>query len=63
MPRSDGAYYNLDMNEEESPKLQVDLDWKAEAQAEKARLEAKAETQATESTNPQGELPEASFQT
>jgi hypothetical protein len=50
---------------EENPasKIQVDADWKAEAQAEKERLSAKEVEKAEEPTGPGGpqELPEADF--
>jgi Domain of unknown function (DUF1844) len=52
-------------NEDETPKLQVDSDWKAEAQAEKERLtlqEQKKRGQAPAGGDPaRGTLPEASF--
>jgi len=46
-----------------APKLQIDSDWKAEAQAEKERLAAKeAEASAAADGQPApGELPEANF--
>jgi hypothetical protein len=53
--------------DESAPKLHVDADWKAEAQAEKERLAAKEKAQAeagTEGGGPEGRgLPEASFRT
>ena len=50
------------MTSEEQPKLHVDSDWKAQAQAEKERLDREAEATAEkrEKTRP-GELPEADF--
>ena len=50
--------------EESAPKIHVDSDWKAEAQAEKAKLEAqeKAKQQETEKDGEQpGKLPKADF--
>ena len=49
--------------QEPAPKLHVDADWKAEAQAEKERLAEKEAQQAAEggSTPGAGELPEADF--
>lgn len=51
--------------EEETPRLHIDSDWKAEAQAEKERLAAKEKAQADAGGGPGGprELPEASFKT
>lgn len=47
---------------DETPKLHIDSDWKAEAQAEKERLAAKAEEKTAEAGNPApGELPPADF--
>lgn len=47
------------------PKIQVDSDWKAQAQAEKERLvKIEKEIEAARADNPSGgELPEASFRT
>jgi hypothetical protein len=53
--------------DEPTPKLQVDADWKAQAQAEKERLTAEESARAAEA--PEGapggrpEMPEASFKT
>ena len=48
---------------EEEPKIQIDTDWKAEAQAEKERL-AKKESEADPGERPRpGELPKADFRT
>ena len=47
-----------------APKIQVDSDWKAEAQAEKERLAKADETAESEGGSPKpGELPPADFQT
>ncbi len=52
------------MNQDDpSPKLQVDSDWKAEAQAEKERLAQQEEAKAESGEGRPGELPEASFKT
>ena len=51
-------------DQEPAPKLHVDADWKAEAQAEKERLaakEAEASTNPDGNTGAPGELPEANF--
>ncbi len=51
------------MNEQE-PKIQIDSDWKAEAQAEKVRLAREAEaSEGQPSRRGVGELPPADFQT
>ena len=50
------------MSQEEAPKIQVDADWKAEAQAEKERL-AQAEERVKSRQPAQGELPPAEFRT
>ena len=51
------------MNEQE-PKIQIDSDWKAEAQAEKARLAREAEaSEGQPDRRSVGELPPADFQT
>ena len=51
------------MNEQE-PKIQIDSDWKAEAQAEKARLTSEAEaSEGQPDRRSVGELPPAYFQT
>lgn len=53
------------MTQDEKPKLHIDSDWKAEAQAEKERLAQKEqESQAKRGPGAAGEqgLPEASFQ-
>lgn len=56
------------MAEESTPKLQIDSDWKAEAQREKERLAEKEQAKKPASggkgaaaAGPEGELPEASF--
>ena len=47
---------------EEPPKLHIDSDWKAEAQAEKERLAAEADQKTAQAaTPPPGELPPADF--
>ena len=47
---------------DETPKLHIDSDWKAEAQAEKERLAAAVEEKVTEGAAPaSGELPPADF--
>lgn len=47
---------------DDTPKLHIDSDWKAEAQAEKERFAAKAEEKTTETGVPApGELPPADF--
>ena len=49
---------------DDAPKIQVDSDWKAEAQAEKERLAKAAEAaEATGGSPKPGELPPADFQT
>ena len=51
-------------DQDSAPKLHIDADWKAEAQAEKERLAAKEEERAKtegERTGAPGELPEANF--
>ncbi len=45
-----------------APKILIDTDWKAEAQAEKARLAQKADEAATKGGSRPGEMPPASFQ-
>ena len=49
--------------ENEAPKIQVDTDWKAEAQAEKERLSQNEadRSKAAEEAGPAGELPPADF--
>ena len=51
------------MSQPEEPKIQIDSDWKAEAQAEKERLAKKEkETEAKRDDGPApGQLPEVSF--
>lgn len=53
------------MSDEDAPKLHIDSDWKAEAQAEKERLAQKASAQAEEKAQgggaAPGELPPADF--
>ena len=51
--------------DEDGPKLQIDSDWKAEAQAEKERLarEGEEKAQAREAAGEGRKLPEASFAT
>ena len=49
-------------SDEQPPKIHVDTDWKAEAQAEKDRLsKQEAERQEEVGANPPGELPPADF--
>ena len=49
-------------DEQDTPRIQVDADWKAEAQAEKERLASKeAEKADTEGSGAPQELPEADF--
>ena len=48
------------MSPEEEPKLRVDTDWKAQAQAEKARLDREVEAKASERPRP-SEMPQADF--
>ena len=59
----DQRRYSRDMSDE-TPKLHIDSDWKAQAQAEKERL---AEKEAARASQPgqggEGEMPPASFQT
>lgn len=50
-------------NDENSPKLHIDSDWKAQAQAEKERLAAKEQEQAATGQAGAREMPEANFQT
>ena len=51
--------------DDSAPKLQIDSDWKAQAQAEKAKLleqeKAKAEQQSGEDAQKPGKLPQADF--
>ena len=49
--------------DDQTPKIQVDTDWKAEAQAEKERLTKKEQerTEAAGDAPPPGELPPADF--
>lgn len=48
--------------QESTPKLHIDADWKAQAQAEKARLEEKHKSKAPAADGAEpGELPPASF--
>ena len=51
--------------DDSTPKLQIDSDWKAQAQAEKAKLleqeKAKAEQQSGEDAQKPGKLPQADF--
>jgi hypothetical protein len=47
----------------DEPKIQIDADWKAEAQAEKERLAKQEEAQADQGQPRPGELPEADFRT
>jgi hypothetical protein len=49
-------------NEESSPKLHIDSDWKAEAQREKERLAAKEQQAAGQGGPDEQGLPEANFQ-
>ena len=54
--------------EDPTPKLHIDTDWKAEAQAEKERLTAEDQAREQSATGPDAaggprELPEASFKT
>lgn len=51
-----------DQPQNESPKLHVDADWKAQAQAEKQKLAAEAEAQGAQQGDP-GEMPPADFKT
>lgn len=50
---------------DEAPKIHIDSDWKAEAQAEKERLSAASEEDPSKGTGGReaGGLPEANFQT
>jgi len=49
---------------DDAPKIHIDSDWKAEAQAEKDRLDAEAqEKAATGGATPGGGMPPANFQT
>ena len=51
-------------HDQDAPKLHIDSDWKAQAQAEKERLAEKEQAKAaTSQTQDNQELPEASFQT
>lgn len=53
-------------SDDQAPKLHIDTDWKAQAQAEKERLaaeEAKRDAEKPASAGAAGGLPEASFQT
>jgi hypothetical protein len=51
-----------DNEPDSTPKILVDTDWKAEAQAEKERLAKKAEEVESKSGAQSGELPPANFQ-
>lgn len=48
---------------DDAPKIHVDSDWKAEAQAEKDRLDAEASEKAAASGGAHGGMPAANFQT
>ena len=48
---------------EEAPKIHVDTDWKAQAQAEKQKLAEQAEQVKTEGGTRPGEMPPASIET
>ena len=48
--------------QDDAPKIHIDADWKAEAQAEKERLEEQAKER-PDSAGGAGQIPEASFQT
>jgi len=56
---------NEEKKQDENPKIIVDDDWKAQAQAEKEKLAEQVEKGAAEQGKPQGprELPPASFST
>ena len=47
---------------EETPKIQIDGDWKAEAQAEKQRLTEQEQTGDSSSTGGEGQMPPATFE-
>ena len=47
---------------EETPKIQIDGDWKAEAQAEKQRLTEQEQTGVSSSTGGEGQMPPATFE-
>ncbi len=49
--------------DDNTSKIHVDSDWKAEAQAEKDRLEAETQQKATQGAGAPGAMPAASFQT
>ncbi|TDJ58780.1 MAG: DUF1844 domain-containing protein [Planctomycetota bacterium] len=51
-----------DNEPDSTPKIIVDTDWKAEAQAEKQRLAKKAEEAEAKAGGKSGELPQANFQ-
>ncbi len=51
-----------DNDPDSAPKILVDTDWKAEAQAEKERLSKKAAEADAKGGRPSGEMPPASFQ-
>ncbi len=48
---------------DETPKIHVDSDWKAEAQAEKQKLEEQTKQAEGEPGRGPGQMPEANFQT
>ena len=48
---------------DETPKIHVDSDWKAEAQAEKQKLEEQSKQAESEPRRGPGQMPEANFQT
>ncbi len=48
---------------DDTPKIHVDSDWKAEAQAERDRLDAQAEEKTAASGGSPGGMPPANFQT
>ena len=47
---------------DETPKIQIDGDWKAEAQAEKQRLTEQEQTGDSSSTGGEGQMPPATFE-
>ena len=51
------------MTDSESPKIHIDSDWKAQAQAEKERLSAKAEKSDAGDAAGQAGMPPANFET
>ncbi len=48
-------------SEDTTPKIQIDSDWKAEAQAEKERLDTQEQAKSEKKAQTRGKLPDADF--